>query len=415
MERRFPGADPNSEAQGDPRSDSLARRSLVGSLGRIRGNNGLDASGRQGTPPLSRRSHSCILHGLRSGPRLAREQLGASLAAGRRRIQRPDYGLGPVCPPIAEHLPGLRIRRSAMDFSADGALLLSAGRTPIKLWDVATGTCLLNLSVGDDFQSVAFAPDGQHCAVSYGIAPRLSEPNVRIVKLELGHGIRTLYGLQGVLEKSSFSTDGRLMAAASHEWEIGIWERRSGRFLGVLPCPVGRFADSTGMAFDPSGRRFACSVGHEARLWDINQRRMTGRWNLPGGLCDSMAFSGEDHLLLVRQELKSRQGEPTSQFPANKFPRTVRLYDLLSATPTKPLAEIDDFDRGVHCIKIAPNGSVFAVDGVGTDQGNIRRMFRVYDCQSGRQLGRLPTGIRIDRASLVLLRPDRQGTCGVPG
>ena len=55
---------------------------------------------------------------------------------------------------------------------------------------------------------------------------------------------------------------------------------------------------------------------------------MIGRWNLPEGLCDSMAFSGDDHLFLVRQETKSRQGGPSKRFPADKYPRTVRLYDL---------------------------------------------------------------------------------------
>jgi WD40 repeat protein len=163
----------------------------------------------------------------------------------------------------------------------------------------------------------------------------------------------------------------------------------------VLPGPIGLLADSIAMAFDPSGRRFACSVGREARAWDIKERRMT-RWNLPGGLCDSLAFSGEEHLFLVRQELKGRQGEPTSRFHPGKYPRTVRVYDLLSATPTRPLAEIDDFDWQVHDIEIAPNGSVFAVDGVGTSQGKQQRRFRLYECKSGKQLRDWPTSRRRD-------------------
>jgi hypothetical protein len=77
----------------------------------------------------------------------------------------------------------------------------------------------------------------------------------------------------------------------------------------------------------------------------------------------------------------------------------VRLYDLLSATPTRPLLEIDDFDWHVHGIKIAPNGSVFAVDGLRDDHGNRRRIFKLYECQSGRQLGSLPTGLNLNRGA----------------
>jgi WD40 repeat protein len=208
-----------------------------------------------------------------------------------------------------------------------------------------------------------------------------------------------------VADKTAFSPDGRLVAAASHEWDVGLWERESGRLLGVLPGPIGLIADSIGLAFDPSGRRFACSMGHEAALWDIVQHRLIGRWKLPEGLCDSIAFPRDGRLLLVRQENKSRQGGPFSTFPSNKFPRTVRLYDLLSATPTQPLTEIDDFDRQVHAIAIAGDGSLFAVDGVGTDHGKARRRFHVYQGPKGRLLRALPTTLELNAGGWIVFDP----------
>jgi serine/threonine protein kinase/WD40 repeat protein len=291
----------------------------------------------------------------------------------------------------------------AVDFSADGALLLTAGRTT-KLWDVATGSCLLDLRIGDFAQSVSFARDGRHCALSCGNLGS-GQPAATIVELELGHGIQTFHGLRGVVEKTVFSADGRLIAAASHEWDVGLWEAESGRLLGVLPGPIGRIADSIGLAIDHAGRRIACSVGHEARLWDIEQRRMIGRWTLPEGLCDSIAFAGEGRLLLVRQETKNRQGGPFGQFHPNKFPRSVRLYDLLGVTPTRPLAEIDDFDWHVHGIKIAPDGSFFAVDGLRKNQGKIQRLFELYECRSGKQIGSLPTGLKPNRPAWFFFDP----------
>jgi WD40 repeat protein len=291
-----------------------------------------------------------------------------------------------------------------MDFSSDGALLLTAGRTT-KLWDVATGACLLDLRLGDFAQSIAFAPDGQHCAFSYHVADDRVGPAAIAVELELGHGIRTLYGLRGVVERTAVSPDDRLVAAATYEWDVGLWERESGRLLGVLPGPIGLFADNIGLAFDPRGRRIACSVGHEARLWDIEQRRIIGQWKLPEGLCDSIAFSGDGRLFLVRQETKNRQGGPFGQFPPDKFPRTVRLYDLLSATATQPLTEIDDFDRDIRQIEVTRDGSYFAVDGVGTDQGKPRRRFRVYHAATGKLLISLPTSRRLNAPGGIYFDP----------
>jgi WD40 repeat protein len=287
----------------------------------------------------------------------------------------------------------------AMDFSPDGALLLTAGRHPTGLWDVTTGACVLHLREGDFAQSVSFARDGRHCAFSFANLSS-GEPGAKFVELELGNGIRTLYGLRGVVERTTSSPDGRLIAAVTHEWDIGVWERDSGRLLGVLPGPIGRVADSIALAFDPHGRRITCSVGHEARLWDLEKRRMIGQWLLPEGLCDSIAFSGDGRLYLVRQENKSREGGPfPNLFPSDKFPRTVRLYDLLSSTPTQPLVEIDDFDWHIHGIRIAPDGSVFAVDGIQSGREKKRRIFKVYTCQSRREVGSLPTSLRLDRPS----------------
>jgi WD40 repeat protein len=290
-----------------------------------------------------------------------------------------------------------------MDFSDDGALLLSAGRIPAKLWDVATGTCLLNIGEGDEVGAIAFARDGRHVALGSSAS---RAPYVALLELERGHGVNTLYGLQGVAQIMAVSPDGRFIAAASHEWQVGLWEAGSGRLMGILPAPIGQFADSIGIAFDADGGRFACSAGRQARLWDLKERRLIRQWELPAkGLCDSVAFAGRDRLLLVRQENKNRRGGPFSSYPPKDFPRVVRLYDLLGPTPTQSIAEIDSFAGHIYDIEIAPDGTLFAVAGIGTEGGMPRRLFHVYKASTGEFVRALPTRQVLDVSGCFFLDP----------
>ena len=206
----------------------------------------------------------------------------------------------------------------AIDFSPDGALLVTAGRSPSKLWDVATGTCVLDLYVGDEFRAVSFAADGRGIALGWGPQSEPRRGAVDVVQLEVGHGIHTLHGLTGMIQKTAFSPDGRLIAAASHEWQVGIWEWPSGRLRGVLPAPMGRFIDSIGMTFDADGRRFACSAGRQAQLWDLQSGRLTKQWDLPVGLCDAMAFLSPEKLApgAVRNEKRSNGTIQQCGFPS---------------------------------------------------------------------------------------------------
>jgi serine/threonine protein kinase/WD40 repeat protein len=277
----------------------------------------------------------------------------------------------------------------SMAFSGDGALLMSTGRNPTKLWDVATGTCLLELPVGNVLNALALAPDGRHLALSRASAFGLT-PGVDLMELELGRGMRTLYGLQGVVEKMVVSRDGALIAASTHEWQIGIWDWPTGRLRCVLPAPVGQFADNLAMAFDPSGRRFACSTWDRAELWDLKEERKTGSWKLPAGLSDALAFPRPDQLLLIRQETQSMRGSPTSMSNPRQDPRAVRLYDLLGPTPMKAFAEINDFGLDVRDIQVAGDGSWFVVDGTGIDRGEPVRRLHLYEGKSGRFLHALP-------------------------
>jgi serine/threonine protein kinase/WD40 repeat protein len=282
---------------------------------------------------------------------------------------------------------------NALDFSPDGAFIASAGRHHVRLWDVATGRNLLIIPKATSYQvlhSITFAPDGQSLVIANG-PEFLNRPSADIVVLEYGRGIRTLYGLQGAVESITVSPDGRLIAAVSHDWQVGIWNRLTGELLAVLEVPVGYSVDNAAIAFDADGRRFACSAGHEARLWDLNAHRLIRSWELPVGLDGGLAFQGADRLMLARTETRSGRNPPARNIDPSQDPRVIRLYDLLGAMPVKAFKEITEFDQHVDQVTVAPNSSYCLVQGVGTVNGRPRQLVSVFDGQRGELLGAIDT------------------------
>jgi serine/threonine protein kinase/WD40 repeat protein len=289
----------------------------------------------------------------------------------------------------------------SLDFSPDGALLASAGRHHARLWDVATGNNLLMIQ-GEGYQflyAIAFAPDGRSLAVANG-AEFNNKPNVGIVDIEQGRGIRTLYGLQGRVDRVVVSPNGRLIAAVSNDWQVGIWDWPSGQLRAVLEAPVGYFVDSTASSFDAEGRRFACSAGHQAKIWDLDRHRLLAQWALSEGLDGGLAFRGEGRLLLLRTETRSGKNPPFGHVKPTDDPRVIRLYDLLGPNPTKAVKEITDFDWHVDSIAVTPDASYYVVDGSGTVEGRPKRLVNVFQGPGGKLL---------DSVSSRL--PANSGTC----
>src|SRR5262249_5317374 len=60
---------------------------------------------------------------------------------------------------------------TSMDASAGGTLVASSDDERIRLWDVATGTCLADINpIGHGINRVAFAPDGKRLLVRGGVS-----------------------------------------------------------------------------------------------------------------------------------------------------------------------------------------------------------------------------------------------------
>jgi serine/threonine protein kinase/WD40 repeat protein len=265
----------------------------------------------------------------------------------------------------------------ALEFSPDGVLLASAGRSEPRVWNVATGRLLLELSTHDYASALAFTPDGRHLASANAEAP-YADLAIRVRRLENGRGLQTFRGLSGRIEWVELSRDARLLAALSHQWDLGVWETMTGRLLHVFQPQPGLTTDNAGLAFSDDGRTLAFSTAEGAYLWNVSDGAAK-RFALSPGLIDRVAFhAGLGKFLVGRVEtLDGRAWPLAAKTDFRKHPRVYRLWEL-SAQGLREIDALKDFNRSILGANFARNGSILAIEGVTEGPTGRRRVERIY-------------------------------------
>jgi len=316
---------------------------------------------------------------------------------------------------------------SALAFSPDGVTLATTGRAESKLWDIATGRMLLDLHFSDYMTGIAFSRDAGRLAISMERnqhPPELPHEGIQVWDLEYHRGVQTLRGLDGQIAHSKvcFADDARRIAALSADWRIAIWELPTGFLHRVFEISPSSTADNGGLAFSHDGRKFACSSGDEAKLWDLESSRTT-TWRLPPGLGNTLVFDSTDtHLWLFRVETADGAHPPDSRSPLSQYPRVCRVRDLLATgehdlrevAKHKPTWETREFDAGDVQSQATRDGK--RIVAVGTHGIQKRERFtKLFDSASGKELLSLPSndfGLESSGEFLaVYLRSDVDGAC----
>jgi len=279
------------------------------------------------------------------------------------------------------HCRGMARKVNALAFHPDGTLLATGGRDDVQLWDVSTGKSILRIRTdrGMDYVTqMAFTPDGESLGIaSLGV---FYPASVTIWKIQVRRGLQTLRGFTGQVERIVVSPDGRRVAALAQNWEVGIWDLATGHLLRLVDVPPGSYADNAALIFSRDGQSITYSVGSDSNTrviqFDVDTAKELGRWTLPPGLQNTMAFDDLGRLLHFQVELDRGHALPHTHFSWKEHARTGRLRILSGKSPGMAVSEIRDFARHVFVARITPNGQWLVIDGLENETVQSLKVFR---------------------------------------
>jgi WD40 repeat protein len=258
----------------------------------------------------------------------------------------------------AEPLTVLKGHKGAvlsLRFSTDGQKLMTIGADEtLKVWPVEREQEWRTFGTfAGAVNGLAFTPDGRSLAIgSIGSTETLSLWDTKTGQEQLS------FKPGGPIFNVSFSSDGKLLAAAGPNTAATLWDAATGRELTTLKHPADVFA----LSFAPNSRLLAtgCRDG-TVKLWDVNTTQEIATLRGHTNAVEAIAFAPDRKLLATASH-----------------DSTIKLWDVATRQERATLKE----NSAVRAVAFSPDGKLLATGGAD-------KLLRLWDATTGQPLAAL--------------------------
>lgn len=252
--------------------------------------------------------------------------------------------------------------------SNDGKLLAAAGGEPgvrgdAVVWNTQTWQAVANLQGhGDSLYAVAMSPDGNHLATGgYDRDIKLwSISTVGRTFKSVGDGLKnrpamTLKGHNGPIHDLAFHPAGKLLASASGDRTVKLWDVATGKRLDTLGQPE---KDQYAVAFTPDGKQVvAGGVDNRIRVWAITRGGKEG--------ANPLLYARFAHESAILRLAFSPDGK---RLVSSSEDHTIKLWETGKYTQLRSIKKQSDWVTG---LAVSPNGKTLHV---GRLDGSLARL-----------------------------------------